>query len=425
VKKSWILIAAVLLVLLLLAVLKPADEGAPYDPYFAALNKELKAGGPGRPVLVLDLDRLDRNLDVLMKHIKPPKSYRVVTKSLPSVDLIRYIFAKTGTSKAMVFHQPFINELAKEVPEADLLLGKPMPVRAVATFYDRLGPDTAFDQSRQIQWLVDSHDRLVQYLGLARERGLKLRINVEIDVGMHRGGLAEPESLEPILRSIREDPEHLEFAGFMGYEAHVAHAPPLLSSLRRALEDVLERYQAFVDFGRERFPALFAGGLTFNGAGSKTYQLYGGDTLVNDLAVGSGLVKPIDFDVPMLADHRPAMFIATPILKKTTGTLIPFIEFLSPLITWWNPNRAHTFFIYGGRWMAKTVSPGGLKLNRIYGLSSNQQILNGSGRIEAGVDDYVFLRPTQSEAVMLQFGGLIVLRAGRIVGYWPTFGQET
>ena len=142
---------------------------------------------------------------------------------------------------------------------------------------------------------------------------------------------------------------------------------------------------------------------------------------MNDLAAGSGLVKPVDFDVPTLADHRPALFIATPVLKREAGTRIPFIEFLSPLIAWWNPNRAQTFFIYGGRWMAETVSPAGLKLNTVYGLSSNQQILNGSDRIEAGVDDHVFLRPTQSEAVMLQFGDIVIVRAGRIVDHWPVF----
>lgn len=416
----WILIAAGLL-LPLLAILKPADEGAPYDPYFAALNEELKASGPGRPVLVLDLDRLDHNLDILMSHIRPPKAYRVVTKSLPSVDLIRYICDRTGTSRAMAFHQPFLNVLAKELPEADILLGKPMPVRAVETFYDRLGGDAAFDPSRQLQWLVDSHERLVQYESLAGERGLRMRINVEIDVGMHRGGLSRPEELGPILEAIRKASGRLEFVGFMGYDAHVAHAPSLLSSPAKALDNVLESYQTFIDFGRTRFPALFAGGLTFNGAGSKTYRLYDHETIVNDLAAGSGLVKPVDFDVPTLADHLPALFIATPVLKKSAGTRIPFIELLSPLITWWDPNRARTFFIYGGRWMAETVSPAGLKLNTVYGLSSNQQILNGSDRIEAGVDDHVFLRPTQSEAVMLQFGDIVIIREGKIVDRWPVF----
>ncbi len=47
-------------------------------------------------------------------------------------------------------------------------------------------------------------------------------------------------------------------------------------------------------------------------------------------------------------------------------------------------------------------------------------MLNGSAAVpSSAVDDHVFLRPTQSEAVMLQFGDLVVVRGGRIVDSWP------
>jgi len=421
-KRLWLVAAVAVIVFLI--IVRPSDEGAPYDDYFSALNDELRANGPGLPVLVLDLDRLDHNIEVLKQHIRPPKAYRVVCKSLPSIDLIRYIMAKAGTNRVMVFHQPFINILASQFPGSDLLLGKPMPVRAASAFYDRFSPESTFDPSRRLQWLIDSPARLEQYRRLACDRGLKMQVNVEIDVGLHRGGVRRPEDLAPILRVIEEDPEHLAFSGFMGYEAHAAHAMPLVSSPSRVLADVLERYRTFVAYGRERFPRLFTGTLTLNGAGSKTYQLYDEDSLVNDLSAGSGLVMPTDFDGPALADHVPALFIAAPILKKSRGTRIPYIEFLSPLIGLWNPNRAWTFFLYGGHWMAESESPAGLKENRLYGLSSNQQIINGSGAVDAGVDDYVFMRPTQSEAVMLQFGDLLVVRGGKIIGRWPVFRQE-
>lgn len=420
-KRSLLVVG--ILVLLLLVLVRPSDEGVPYNDYFSALNDELRANGPARPVLVLDLDRLDSNLEVLQRHIRPPKAYRVVCKSLPSVALIEYILEKSGTNRAMVFHQPFINILAEEFPEIDLLLGKPMPVRAAEAFYDGLAPESAFDPARRLQWLIDSPARLEQYRRLARGRGLKMRINVEIDVGLHRGGLLRPEDLAPILEAIEGDPEHLAFAGFMGYEAHAAHALPLVSSPARVLADVLARYRDFVEYGRERFPGLFDDVLTLNGAGSKTYQLYGEDTLVNDLSAGSGLVLPIDFDVPSLTGHVPALFIAAPILKKSGGTHIPYIEFLSSLISLWNPNRAWTFFLYGGQWMAEPESPAGLKINGLYGQSSNQQIFNASGAVDADVDDYVFLRPRQSEAVMLQFGDILVVRGGKIVKQWPVFRQ--
>ncbi len=41
------------------------------------------------------------------------------------------------------------------------------------------------------------------------------------------------------------------------------------------------------------------------------------------------------------------------------------------------------------------------------------------------VDDWVFLRPTQSEHVMLQFGDLRVVKDGALVDTWPVFQQTT
>ena len=37
----------------------------------------------------------------------------------------------------MVFHQPFLNLIANELPNTDVLLGKPMPVAAAARFYEQ------------------------------------------------------------------------------------------------------------------------------------------------------------------------------------------------------------------------------------------------------------------------------------------------
>jgi D-serine deaminase-like pyridoxal phosphate-dependent protein len=71
--------------------------------------------------------------------------------------------------------------------------------------------------------------------------------------------------------------------------------------------------------------------------------------------------------------------------------------------------------------MAEPCYPEGLKENASYGVSSNQQMLTVPRASAANVDDYVFLRPTQSEAVFLQFGDLCVVRADRHVGNWPVF----
>jgi len=57
----------------------------------------------------------------------------------------------------------------------------------------------------------------------------------------------------------------------------------------------------------------------------------------------------------------------------------------------------------------------------VYGRSSNQEMVNGSAAVGLGVEDQVFLRPTQTESVLLQFGDLLAVRGGRIVDTWPVY----
>jgi D-serine deaminase-like pyridoxal phosphate-dependent protein len=405
----------------LLWTVRPRDDGGGYDAYFRALNETLRAQGPARPALILDLDRLDENLRVLRASIRPPKHFRVVDKSLPSIPLLRHVFQQADTNRVMSFHQPFLSQVAAELPQADVLLGKPMPVRSAAAFYASLAG--SFDPERQLQWLIDTPERLEEYRALAERIGQRMRINVEIDVGLHRGGVDDLATLDRILGGIAAAPARLELAGFMGYDPHVAKVPSWARSRASLIADVRRTYQGYVDHVRTRWPQLWRDDLTLNGAGSPTYRLYEDDTLLNDLSVGSALVKPTDFDLDTLTPHVPALFIATPVLKAQAAARLPGLDWLSSLLEWWNPNLARTFFIYGGYWMAKPVAPAGLHTNSLFGRSSNQEMLNGSAAVELGVDDYVFLRPTQSEAVMLQFGDLLVLRRGEIVDRWPVFVQ--
>jgi len=401
---------------------KPRDQGAPYDEYFAALNALLKAEGPWRPCLVLDLDRLDHNLEVLNKSIQPPKHFRLVAKSLPSVRLMEYVLKRAGSTRLMAFHQPFLNAEAQAFPGTDILLGKPMPVGSAARFYDQ--HKGRFNPARQLQWLLDTPERLAQYLELAQGRRLKMRINIEIDVGLHRGGVSDNATLLKMLELIEQNPRRLEFAGFMGYDPHVVKIPPAVASRDTLVAGVRERYEGFVNLVRQEKPGLWRDDLTLNGAGSPTYRLYERDTLRNDLAIGSGLVKPTDFDMDTLAEHVPALFIATPVLKALDGTRIPGLEKMASLTTWWDPNQQRAYFIYGGRWMARLESPAGLRSNGLYGFSSNQEMVNGSLATKLAPDDHIFLRPTQSEALMLQFGDLVAVRGGKIAGHWPVLTQD-
>jgi len=350
---------------------------------------------------------MNHNIDEIVTSVGPEKTYRAVVKSLPSVPLLEHVTRRAKTNSLMVFHQPFLNAIAESFPSSDVLLGKPMPVAAARRFYQKLGR-SKFNAATQVQWLIDSQARLLQYQALAREFGVKMGINFEIDVGLRRGGLAEPEALSAALAVIAADPDHLSVTGLMGYEPQLTGMQADLK--HPAVREVLATYHGYID--RLRLAGVEVDGLTLNGAGSHTLKIYERDDTMNDLSAGSGVVMPTDFDTFHLADNRPAMFIATPILKHYRK---------NPMMPEPPVNMQQVYYIYGGYWKAKMVSPEEVG-DTIY-QSTNQSPIATSANVNLQVDDYMFLRPTQSEFVMLQFGDLLAVEGGEISARWPVFHQ--
>ncbi|WP_248488241.1 DSD1 family PLP-dependent enzyme [Pseudomonas sp. CYM-20-01] len=401
--------------------MRPGDRGSPYTAYFSALNRELKAHGPMRPVMLIDLDLLDHNIDLVTQSVgRAGKHLRLVEKSLPSPGLLAYITKRANTQRLMSFHQPFLNHDALTFPESDILIGKPLPARSAEVFYQT--HRGSFDPSRQLQWLIDTPQRLTEYLALAEGLGARIRVNIELDVGLHRGGIADDAMLGKMLSLISEHPQHLEFSGFMGYDPFVGMGVPgVLGSPQDLFDKVMVIYNARVNYVRQRFPALWRDGLTLNTAGSPSYGMHEQERLSSEVSVGTAFLKPTHYDLPSLVEHVPAAFIATPVLKSTGAVEYPALDDRSRLFSWWNPNQRATFFIYGGNWMAEFESPKGLESNELYGRSSNQEMVNGSPAVCLNVEDQVFLRPTQTEFVLLQFGDLLGVRGGKIVETWPVY----
>ncbi len=417
-----LLAAAVAAPLAWLAARKPRRHGGAHDAYFLALQAALREAGLFRPTLVIDRAGLALNLAELKARLPKHKRFRVVAKSLPSLPLIAAVRAFMNTERLMVFHQPHLNFISRHMPDAQLLLGKPLPAGAAQRFYAQHRPG-AFDPSQQLEWLVDTPQRIAEYRELAAAAGGRLRLNLELDVGLHRGGFRTAQEVAEAIRAIQAAPA-LAFSGFMGYEAHAAKMPKALGGVHGALAQAMAFYSECLAAARDALGAAFVpDALTLNAGGSNTYAYYDEAAPCNELAIGSGLVKPTDFDTPGLDTHVPACFIATPVLKALDRTEIPGLERLTGLFSAWDPNTARTFYLYGGYWLASPVSPPGLQRNAIWGHSTNQDMLNGSSDVRLEAGDTVFLRPHQSEFVFLQFGDLAVYEGGRIVDAWAVLPE--
>lgn len=386
---------------------RPTEANA-RAPYFAALDSALKEAGIVTPALVIDRDRLDANIDHLKTGLAPDMAYRAVAKSLPATPLLARIMDRADTDRLMTFNLPMLRQVARDLPEAHQMLGKPLTAASAKAWLSE--PVSG----ARILWLIDSIGRLKDYGAIAAAAGQRIDVALELDVGLHRGGFTPGAEFRDALTTIAHH-DHLRFGGLMGYEPHIPSVPTLLGWRDRALKSAWALYEDAKTHVRDVLGEDALTGAVLNAAGSPTYRLYADTNVANEVAAGSALLKPTDFDTPLLEGHQPAMFIATPMLKGPMPTRIPVLERL-PV----RPARAETIFIHGGHWMADPVDPAGLRYNDTFGRSSNQEMLNGA-HIPLTPGDFVFLRPHQSEALMLQFGPLVVVSGGQVIEEWSTF----
>lgn len=394
---------------------RPAAQGGPHDAYFAKLSGALREAGAAQASLVIDLPRLRANLQAIAAHQQQTgMALRAVLKSLPSLPLMDELAAAWRSPRVMAFNAAQLRQFLEARPQAPTLLGKPLPAAAAAQVLAALPPDVGSG----IEWLVDTRERLAQYRLLAEQRGQVLRINCEIDVGLHRGGFEDMAELGGALAGLKGGP--LRWTGFMGYDAHVAALPDALGMRAQAWDEAQRRYRAAWATAEQVFGPQRRDALTLNAAGSLTFRRHDGRGIANEVSVGSAALLPTDFEKPQLAGLRPAAFIATPVLKTWPRFRLPEgATWLSRLAQTWDPNQVKALAIHGGHWLARPASPPGVQPSGLYGPSSNQQVMVASDRVELQPDDHVFLRPQQSEAVLLQFGDLLVYDGERITGRWP------
>jgi D-serine deaminase-like pyridoxal phosphate-dependent protein len=381
------------------------------DPYFAQLSEALRAAGIHQPSLVLDLDRLNGNIASIKSRLATGLQVRIVDKSLPCLPLLDHIRTAMKTDLIMTFHLPVAAAVAQAFPAAGLLFGKPMPVGAARQALTKGALADPGGVESRIVWLIDTDERLAAYGALADELGIDLRFCFEVDVGLHRGGYRNPDTLLLALKALEKYPR-LHCQGIMAYEAHIGHVPGLFGGPNAALAKARSLIQQFVAcLGPQQRTILNIGG-------SSTALLYDNDAGASEVSMGSAFVLPSDFDVPSLSGLKPAVHIATPILKVVDAQ-VPGLDGRSWILQKLGKFPRRGCFLYGGRWMAKPVHPPGLKPSKQFWHSTNQQFAALPDDSDVKPDDYAFLRPTQSEFVLQLFGPIAVYSGGQIAETWP------
>ena len=361
----------------------------------AAVAAALKQAGIAQPTLVVDRAALNANIAEVRRALAPtPLALRIVTKSLQAPELLQAVMSGCGADRLMVFNGVMLEAVAAAHPASDVLTGRPLPAAQVDAFVRRHVANPA--QAARPQWLVDSPARLAQYAAIAQAHAAPMRLNLEIDVGLRRGGLIGPAAVAELIDLAAAEPL-FTIAGLMGYDAHVAAMP----SPTDEMANVRRRYAAARAVLQDRLGGDQAA-YTLNTAGSPTYSLHLDNDVANEISIGSAFVKPRNFDLLTLAAHVPACFVAMPVLKVLEGETADQCR----------------VFLYGGCGDAEPVWPAGVAFSPIAG---GRYMMTAPAALGLRQDDFILMRPRESEGAFLQFGDIAVYADREIVGQWATF----
>jgi D-serine deaminase-like pyridoxal phosphate-dependent protein len=408
---------------------QPLGDNLPTGDYFNQLGADLTAAGIGTPRVVIDVDRLDANADSIASEIGRAR-YRIVEKSLPSLDLLDHIRTRTGTDKFLLLHLPFLPALLAQFPTAQVLVGKNQPINAVKTFFDGLATSAdRADAAARVTFLVDGPTRLSELVTLATAMSLQLAVGVEIDAGLHRGGVRRPTDLPPVLGGFVANASAVRFAGILGYDGHIIGSPagPGLeeNAVRAAYRAVEDTFSACVGIIQSQFGSLWRSDLIFNSGGSNTYPVHH-NGVVNDVAAGGGMLRPASYSNMFIGALQPALFIAAPVIASFDKVEIPFVNDVGQSFEDGNKSLA----MYGGGWAAVFVWPRGLSLAPLVSdpenmnLVPNQTLLVSPGDTTISPGDWVFHQPRVADA-LFQFDEILLVRNGRFTGdTWKAYPRR-
>jgi D-serine deaminase-like pyridoxal phosphate-dependent protein len=227
------------------------------------------------PALLLDLDRVERNIATMAKffetqasslrpHFKTPKCPEVARRQLEA-GAIGITCAKLGEAE----------EIAKAGLDASVLIANqilgPLKLRRAVELAGRL---------RELIIAVDDATQIDALSEAAANGRARIGVVVETDVGMHRCGTTEPEQTVELARRARAS--RLEYRGIMGYEGHAVLVPD--DDKRRELGEasmarLIEHRQALCDAGLE--PEIVSAG------GTGTHDISGSTPGVTEIQAGS------------------------------------------------------------------------------------------------------------------------------------------
>ena len=314
------------------------------NPNFALVGKPNGRSQIATPALVLDLKAFERNVAAMQEHCK-----RVGLKLRPH--------AKTHKSVAVAKRQiaaGAIGQCCAKLGEAEalaeggidsILITSPIVARQA---FARVGALNA--RMSDLMVTVDSEVGVDGFAAVARDTKKPIKIVVDVDIGLHRTGIAPGE---PALRlAQRAKAAGLTVVGLQGYAGQLQHIVDFEERKTKSLE-------ALKSLGDTR-DLLVKNGVPcpiVSGGGTGTYNIDADARVFTELQAGSYVFMDKQYHEVTIANGAPmpfetSLFVQTTVISNNTAGLVTtdagFKAFATdagpPLLQFGAPEGASYFF---------------------------------------------------------------------------------
>ncbi|MSO76959.1 MAG: DSD1 family PLP-dependent enzyme [Alphaproteobacteria bacterium] len=284
--------------------LAPLDLG----PNAHLIGKPGSRGALDTPVLVIDLDALERNIATMAAHVRQVgQVLRPHAKTHKSLEIARRQVAAGAVGIACA-----------TLGEAEVMVGGGIENVLITSPMVRASKvERLIALNRRANGLsvvVDHPGNIEALAAAANASGQVLRVLIDLDVGTHRTGVASAQSAVALARQIAGQAS-LELVGLQAYAGHLQHVVDYDARLAQArqMAEWLSQVRGQLS-AAGLSPALLSGG------GTGTHDLDHRAGAINELQAGSYVFMDSDYGVVALTEagrspFETALFVQTSVVS--------------------------------------------------------------------------------------------------------------
>jgi len=256
------------------------------------------------PALLVDLEALEYNLESMARFFADKHARlrpHAKTHKCPQIALRQLAAGAVGITCAKLGEAEVLAEAGvRDILIANQIVGAPK--------LERL---TALARTCDVMVAVDDEANVTDLGRVCRERGVSIRVLVEVDIGMHRCGVEPGEATLALARRVAREPG-LEFAGLQAYEGHLVMLPDAQERAARLREALATLGETCALLARAGLPAAIV-----SGGGTGTYDVSATTPPITEVQAGSYVFMDAWY-LTVRPEFRPALTLLATVISRPT-----------------------------------------------------------------------------------------------------------